>query len=267
MKQIKKLQKGMTLLEVIVAMSIFSIGTAAVTMAFAAAVKYNSLNQRRDEELAFQQAAVENVSTTGIELHDGLDNMTIAFNNGSNPIKFVKPDGTTYEAYDDVSMIRATRSGKNSDKFEFTLKDIVKGAVNSPTVVSNPADHTYKIKFTNPTDKNIDVQLKISRGSFYEGSYGGGYTHPSHVFARSAAGTSATGVNIGGGSTSLPSGFEVGYYNSDITAESSSITVNIFMDGSFKSTLAISNANINSAPNGECNITVNAAGVATATFS
>ena len=80
MKKIKKSQKGMTLLEVIIAMSIFSIATTGVTMAFAAAVKYNSLNQRRDNELSYQEAAVQKGNASGLELYNGHNKDTrIAF--------------------------------------------------------------------------------------------------------------------------------------------------------------------------------------------
>ena len=109
MKKIKKLRKGMTLLEVIVAMSIFSIGTAAVTMAFAAAVKYNSLNQRRDEELSYQQAAIQNGNTTGLQLLDGHDK--------DMEIKFKYPSGFTYtdKALNDIlsrlNLINGNRVG------------------------------------------------------------------------------------------------------------------------------------------------------------
>lgn len=66
MKLFKKNQKGMTLVEVVLAIAMFSVMTLAVTYAFSAAMQFNKRNMLRDKELNTQQAALERGSAAAL---------------------------------------------------------------------------------------------------------------------------------------------------------------------------------------------------------
>lgn len=242
MKNFKKLHKGMTLVEVIVAMSIFSIGAAAVTMAFSAAVKYNTYNQLRDEELAIQQTALQDGKSTGLEVYSGaVQNRELVFTNtvAKKKITFTK------NPYKHITEYQAARSGKNDKPgtmYDFQLKTFSSTPLGSDKVTWNPADKKYKFVVTNKSSSPVDVHILIDGGTLYEGDYNnGGYKHSSDLYC-SALAPSGTEYKISDDpedssateTTIAPSGFEVGYARDDIDtleATAAPITFEFYKDG------------------------------------
>ncbi len=188
MNKFRKLHKGMSLVEVLVAMTVFSVGTAAVTMAFATAVKYNTHNQRRDDELAHQQAAIQNGRVDGLELYGGTSqDYTIVYTErGGSKLTFKDQFGAPYEPFMDTTEYQASRTGKNDTKFDFQLKSFSTSIVGNDEVAYSKAEDKYKIKVINESPVNYDVRVKIKGGTIYQGDLdAGGYKHSSNLFCRS----------------------------------------------------------------------------------
>lgn len=331
MKKIKKSQKGMTLLEVIIAMSIFSIATTGVTMAFAAAVKYNSLNQRRDNELSYQEAAVQKGNASGLELYNGHNkDMRLSFTvnkaykdsawekylksadtdtlaaltdagisttdvnvDEGKEITFItktektveKEDGTKetkieYKSgqtlFKGMSEFQAIRSGKNEGVYDFTLKDFSSSMLGTNSVSWSDAADKYRIRFVNNSEDNVDVQLQIKSGILFEGSFENGYRHSSKIYTRTMAGLSSSGLKMGeyeetdpetgevkkdeDGNpikhdvVSVPSSFEIGLFNENLSTETDSVTVVIFKNGSYLNSTTLDNYSLYNAENSTCNL-------------
>lgn len=186
MRSFKKNHKGMTLVEVVVAIAIFSVLTLAVTYAFSAALKFNARNMRRDRELATQQGALERGSAAGVTLNDG---------NTVKGSKIVYSDGTggsfgTLEV-DDVTQYKAIKTAENGGDFNFELHTASATPFGSVPTKIDPGNGYYGIEVENTTSNRYDVIIQASGGRFYEGNYDrfvetdGGYTHPGLTYARS----------------------------------------------------------------------------------
>ncbi len=242
MKNFKKLHKGMTLVEVIVAMSIFSIGAAAVTMAFSAAVKYNTHNQRRDEELSLQQAALQSGGSSAIELYGGAaqaNEIVFTDTKNGNKIKFKKSNPYAY-----VTEYQAARSGKNDGIFDFQLKTFSTKPLGADEVVWNKSKCRYKFTVINNSIKPVDVRIVSDGGVFYTGDYdAGGYAHSSDVYWHSLAAVGSS-YQVKDDPTKpdsdptvvitdmAPEGFSVGYARDDMaTLLTSPIKFLFYRDG------------------------------------
>ena len=206
MRIIRKNHKGMTLVEVVVAIAMFSVLTLAVTSAFSAAMKFNSRNMRRDRELATQQGALERGSAAGVALNDG---STVG---GS---KIVYSDGTggafgTLEV-SDVTQYKAIKTAENGNDYNFELHTASATPFGSvPTKVDKDNGY-YGIEVENTTSNRYDVVIVANGGRFYEGNYDryietdGGYAHPSLTYSRSLEGVGVDN-NIYDYSTTNPDG-------------------------------------------------------------
>ena len=186
MRSIKKNQKGMTLVEVVIAIAMFSVLTLAVTYAFSAALKLNARNMRRDKELATQQGALERASAAGVTLNDGntVKGSKIVYSDGSG--------GTfgTLEV-DDVTQYKAIKTAENGNDFNFELHTASATPFGSVPTKIDKDNGYYGIEVENTTSNRYDVIIKANGGRFYEGNYDrymetdGGYTHPGLTYARS----------------------------------------------------------------------------------
>jgi prepilin-type N-terminal cleavage/methylation domain-containing protein len=202
MNKIRKLHKGMSLVEVLVAMTIFSVGAAAVTMAFASAVKFNTHNQRRDDELAIQEAAVQNGKNDGLELYGssiGNDYEIVYTVKGGSKIKYTKKekdkdsgletDVDQPSPYRNATEFQAAKSGKNDTIFDFQLKSFSTTPVDSKDIlVANKSEDEYKIRIENRSPISYDVRVETNGGTIYQGNYdGNGYKHSSKLYCHSLA--------------------------------------------------------------------------------
>jgi prepilin-type N-terminal cleavage/methylation domain-containing protein len=219
MNKIKKLHKGMSLVEVLVAMTVFSVGAAAVTMAFSTAVKYNTHNQRRDDELAIQQAAIQNGKNDGLELYGtsaGNDYEIVYKVRGGSKITYKDKDDNEINPYVDATEFQAAKSGKNDTIFDFQLKSFSTTPVDSSDIVVASKDQDeYKVIVKNESAIPYDVRVDITCGTIYLGSYSGdGYKHSSPVYRHSLA-PQMTNYDLkdkdGNPTPMVPAAFEFGY--------------------------------------------------------
>lgn len=189
----KKLRSGMTLLEVVVAMSVFSLMTLGITMAFAACIKYNARNVRRDFELNTQQTALEKGNEGGVLVYND------TFNNRQT-IEFTSPGGSSVQTdlgwsvatgvYEGLTQYRAQQTAFNQNDINFDLKTFSSANLGSSRTVGNPDEDLYVLKFNNLNSNDIDVRIEMNPGTIaYLGNYhNDGYTNNSPMYTVSLPG-------------------------------------------------------------------------------
>lgn len=164
----KKNSKGMTLVEVVVAMTIFAVIAGAVMTAVAGAVQQSAKNRKRDLEVGQQANAVRKNSND--EVTD-LGEYTISFND-TRGLKTEK-----------VQMYEADAAQFGTD-FGFQVKSFQIGSIGS-TPTKNAQDEEYKLVVVNQTSENITAYVTVDNGYIYEGESSiTGYIHTSPVYTR-----------------------------------------------------------------------------------
>lgn len=212
MKKLKKLQSGMTLVEVIVAMAVFGAMTLAITMGLAAAVQYNVRNLRRDAELSAQQTSIEDGSATGTAVLDAGASFT--FNQVGGTETFTV-SGTEYEAL---------KTATNAEDYNFTVKTFSSSAsIDSGKTVVNPATGSYRLTFINESECELDVKIQINteydtfgNASIFEGDMKA-FVLSSDLYERTipAAGIDEDVYYTTDTTQAAPTGFEVGFKYGD----------------------------------------------------
>ena len=248
MKTKKRNQTGMTLVEVIVAMAIFGVMMTAVTMAFAAAVRFNSRNQRRDQELNLQQTALERNNATGVQVNNGSfknreivyyqgthnDNVakTYSFTNATDPTVVSALKSVTADAFGGVTEYKAIKSSYNGNLFNFELKEYSGTPYGGSELVHNKDNGEYKISCVNRSDKQVEVRITKNIGFIYLGDYTNGYKHASPLYIASLAPYVDDPAEIasyeslygaGAGST-VPSSADIGFQTEFLKASSPDFT-------------------------------------------
>lgn len=175
----KKNSKGMTLVEVVVAMTIFAMVAGAVMTAISGAVQQTAKNRKRDLEVGQQANAVRKNSND--EVTD-LGEYTISFND-TRGLKTEKVQ--MYEA-------DAAQFGKD---FGFQVKSFQIGSIGS-TPTKNAKDEEYKLLIVNQTSENITAYVTVENGYIYEGESSiTGYIHTSPVYTRTIQAKDASGTD------------------------------------------------------------------------
>ncbi len=265
MLKLKKLNKGMTLVEVIVAMAVFSAMTLGITMALAAAVKYNSRNIRRDNELNVQQTAIETATTAGVK--------AVSSAYASDEIKFTAvSNGSLILTVDGLTEYSALKSAYNSDDFNFQVKTISSTALGTQRVVF-VEDDEYKIEITNLSSEDIMVTLTAENGEIYEGDHdydsaGLSYYHTIPGYTTTTGEVIVEDSLTGDVVNTAPSGLEVGYENAELEQNLNdndpTITIKIQKsDGTYllgTDSSAVDLGGYLTSTNGICSITVDATG-------
>jgi len=273
MKELKKLHKGMSLVEVLVAMTVFSVGTAAVTMAFATAVKYNTHNQRRDDELSAQQNIVQNGRVEGLELYEGSgqDHTLVFTKHGTSDevaFKWKDKDGkdVTYNPYKDITEFAASRTGKNDGIFDFQLKSFSSTIGGNGKPATSKDSDTYRITVINEDTVNYDVRVSIDSGKIYQGSLGNGYMHSSNLYCRSLSPklTNYTLKDKDGNvvpETGVPSKIMFGYQCVNLKDKAvSPMTLDFYKDGFHCQTINLNVATITGSTEGHATFTIEKGG-------
>lgn len=254
MKKLKKLNSGMTLVEVVIAMAIFSVMTLGITMAFAAAIKFNARNMRRDYELNVQQEAIQKATAAGVEIYGA------SFK--SRTIQYV--DAHTNALVKDIPQVteyNAVKSAQNGSDFNFEMKTFSSVELGSTKVAFDPLNQQYKITVSNLSSDPVDVRFETTSGTIYEGDPTSGYRHCSTIYKRSVAPLGGSDINTDDG-VSNPSGFEIGYEN-DLTKESSSMTVRFYQNGSCIAVYVVDNFTLLNSLSGTIEFKINATGTVT----
>lgn len=280
MNKFKKLHKGMTLVEVIVAMSMFSICTTAVAIAFKAAVDYNTKNHKRDDECAVQLNELQDGTSVGVELYkDHSKDMEITFTEKgtSNILEFPNKSGTgKQKPYIGVSEYQASKSGKNDDTYDFQLKTFSTSEMGLNKVLYDRTKDRYKLEFVNESTEPVDAYIYITAGEFYLGDFdNSGYRHLADLYTHSLAPTAAAEYDMkdGGAATLVkhkPSQFEIGFKCDNLKDMSESPMKIVFMkDGglSISSTITLDHAKITTMGTGFARVTIPATGVPTIEYN
>ena len=177
--KIKKFEQGMTLVEIVIASSIFVLSTLAITTAFAACFKYNARNVRREKELNVQQTAIEKGNAGGVQVYKD------TFTSGNRKtIQFVNPTGTGGARQDlgftmagtsdctGVALYNAQNTEYNNEAdINFQIKTFTHNQLGSGKTVSDVSNNCYLLHLTNTSSQNADV-LVITNGSvIYNGDF------------------------------------------------------------------------------------------------
>ena len=179
MKKNKSLSKGMTLVEVIVAMTIFAIMASTIIAVLGAAYRQIDRSKRRDIEAAQQAAAVNKK-----------DNVTKISGATDYKIVYTPTSGGTSQTANNIKLYQSNDAQFGGD-FGFNMKSLTSNtAVAVPTPNPDPSDpdfaNQYKIKFTNTSHKAVNIYVTISSGYVYEGNASTGYLHTSCSYVRTA---------------------------------------------------------------------------------
>ena len=172
MKKNKKNLKGMTLVEVIVAMTIFAISFAAVLTILSGAFQQTVRNRKRDIESGDQAAAIGKKSDQDLT-QVGSSTFQINYSGGG------------YNASRPVTLFQANQQTFNQD-FGFQYKTFQNATLEGLDTSNNNADE-YKFVVINPSTSTdtITIRVTIATGTIYEGNYDSyGYIHPSKVYTR-----------------------------------------------------------------------------------
>lgn len=223
---IKRNHKGMTLVEVVVAMGVFSITFLGVTMCLAAALKLNNRAMLRDDELSAQQKVIEEHQAQGVALMDGhtINSDSIKFGTGGTFNM-----NTGLGKVDNVTQYHAIKTAGHGNDYNFELNGL--SSPNNP-LGNEPGDYDktagkYCIHVINDSSTNIDVKITIAGGTIYQGSYDKGYRNNASVYARTLPAKDASAAV----STVLPKELYVGYYNNG-TISNGDVVVSITRNGS-----------------------------------
>ena len=165
----KKLSRGMTLVEVIVAMTIFSVMAAAIFTVIAHANKTADRAKMRDKERATQTNIIGRIGQN---------------NNAITQLNQVKPNGYEDEykivfnvpgkTVDPVTGVKVyeTDEGAFENDFDFKLKTITQTSAFTGLTIASSQLNTgeYLMKFKNETSESILVNLDLSSGYIFQGS-------------------------------------------------------------------------------------------------
>ena len=205
--KIKKNQSGMTLVEVVIALGVFSFTFLGVTMCLSAALKLNNRNMLRDRELNAQQKVIEERKVDGVAYLSGSTDK-IVFGNSAIALsgnQLANGVGTR----DSITYYHAVKSAAQGNTYNFEIKSLTSTPLGNATLEAADANAgIYHLHVTNHYAGNVDVVVETSGGQFFSGSIANGYKNSSTIFSRTLTPAGVTGVPGG-----LPSELLLGYYN------------------------------------------------------
>lgn len=198
MKKIKKLSKGMTLVEVIVAMTIFALSAACIMSVVGAAMKMSNRSRRRDLETAQQANAIGKKSDT--ELTKTGDGYEIVFT----------PTGGTSKTVAGINTYAADAAQFGAD-FGFQIKTFGKGSLNRlSTTIDLSVGNEYKFDIQNNLSESVTAYVTINKGYVFEGyNSNSGYKHSSKSYARTIAAGNSADFGYCNGSYDLQTDIEI----------------------------------------------------------
>ncbi|MGN0594840.1 MAG: type II secretion system protein J [Hominimerdicola sp.] len=195
MKKNKKLLKGMTLVEVLVAMIIFFLMFTTIIGVLSVSLKFINQSRFRDLRTADQAVAV------GKKVSGESDLQQVGSSSGYT-VKFEDPMGLTPPRSSNTidlfeALSGATRFG---DEFNFQLKTFGQyGDFNGLTTpVTALKSNEYRIQITNMKSENVTLYVTISgTGDFiFEGNSDNGYIHTSKVYVKTIAANSGSAGTV-----------------------------------------------------------------------
>lgn len=206
--KIRKNHEGMTLVEVVVAMGVFSFTFLGVTMCLAAALKFNNRNMLRDTELNTQQKVIEEHQASGVALHSGhaLNGDTMVFGSSGT---FNMDTGTG--TVGDITQYHAIKTAAHGDDYNFEINGIASktNPLGNATGDFDAAVGKFCLKVVNSYSGSCDVTVTINNGTIYEGNYTTGYRNAAPKYSRTVPGKDAEAAIVG----AMPNEMQIGYFN------------------------------------------------------
>lgn len=194
MKKIQKNSKGMTLVEVIVAITIFAIMSIGIMTALGAAMLQTNRSARRDIEVGEQAETVGKKSLTGLTNITGTDDYSITFSGGGvasrtvNDIKLYQADSAQFGA---AFGFNIKTFGKLGDMNGFDTPDPIPGSATYDA-------YEYKIELKNTSSNSITMYVELTNGYIYEGNRVNGYIHNSKAYTKTSNPSAVTStINFG----------------------------------------------------------------------
>ena len=229
MKKNKSLSKGMTLVEVIIAMTIFAVMAATIITVLAAAYKQVDRSKRRDLEGAQQAASVNKK-----------DHVTKLSGTSDYKIVFTPIGGGSTLTANNVKLYQANDAQFGTD-FGFNMKSISSNtAIATPTPSPSPTDpdfaKQFKVKFTNTSTKVVNIYVEVSDGYVFEGNPTTGYIHTAKSYVRTAQPDNGTTDNV----------VDFGFYTDSFAAGDLKVRF-VTEDGSVYGTISLSSVDFDSA--------------------
>lgn len=256
--KIKKNQSGMTLVEVVIALGVFSFTFLGVTMCLSAALKLNNRNMLRDRELNTQQKVIEEHKVDGVALLStaqgglGLDGNSIVFGSSAIPLEDAQL-ANGFGTLGGVTLYHAVKTAAQGNTYNFEIKGLTSTPLgNSALEPASPANGIYRLHVVNNCDKNVDVEIHINSGEIFEGSRSSGYVNSSSIYARTLPASTAGGVVAG----FMPSELLIGYATTP-GATPSDITITCYVDGGSSFTKTVSSAMLSG---GAAHLEINSSG-------
>lgn len=176
MKKNKKNSKGMTLVEVIVALTIFTIMAACIMAVIGAAIQSSNRSRRRDLELAQQANAAGKLSEQELDQIGSANAYTV---------RFTPVGGGAPKEVADISIYQSSAAQFGS-QIEFNIKTFLKGNWQNLNAVNNEEDE-YVFVINNELSENVTAYVDIadtSDGYIYEGAPSTGYRHSARSYVR-----------------------------------------------------------------------------------
>ncbi len=198
MKLKNKLSRGMTLVEVLVAMTIFAVMASAIFTVILHANKTANRAKMRDVELSTQTNIVG-------KKNKALDELTelnpAGISGGNYKILFQSPQAGKGEGNVDNVKVYETNEGMFETDFDFKLKTVISASSLTGLTLQTDQlrDNEYLLKFTNNRPESVIVRFSLTDGHIFEGS-GQQYVHTRNNYSKV-----------------IPSGAsaDIGFYNSN----------------------------------------------------
>ena len=164
----------MTLVEVIVAMTIFAIMAAAIFGVILHANNASDRSKVRDVELAGE------VNTIGRKVNAKLNQVAPGNYTGSYDITF--NDGANIDTIGGAKVYE-TDEGEFSDEFDFKMKTVVKAADLNGLSIDNLNENEYSFTVKNELNVPLTLIVTIQKGFIFEGT-GRQYVHTSRTYPK-----------------------------------------------------------------------------------
>lgn len=180
MKKKRTLSDGMTLVEVIVAMTIFAVMCLGIMTILTMAIKTANTAKQRDLETAQQENSIKKQKADELASEG---KFTLKYKNSSGH-EILTKDVELYSA-------KAKQFGY---KFDYSLKTFQESALgfNTPTIVdlTSTKEVQNKLVIQNNTSSDVTVEFIIRSGYVFEGRVSNGYIHTAQSYLRTISGTS-----------------------------------------------------------------------------
>lgn len=219
MKKTYKVSRGVTLVEVIIAMTIFAIMAGTIMTVIMRANQISNRSKMRDVELATETNIIgRNKASARDEIHE------VNPNGYTGDYKIVFGlTGKTIPPVDHVKVYE-TNEGQFNQDFDFKLKTMVPSSSLSGLSLTNLHDNEYSLRFENNLAESITITISIVDGYLFEGD-GQKYVHTTKSYVKTIPANSAA---------------DVGYFYSGTAIKRISIKYETSISGSSLSGLAAS---------------------------